>query len=51
MLETLKQLRDDLGHVHYDQSYTAPGQDPREGLFSRLSLVTSVGSSAPCRKR
>jgi hypothetical protein len=35
-LETLKRLRDDLGHVHYDQSYTAPGQDSREGLFSRL---------------
>lgn len=35
-LETLKKLRDDLGHIHYDQSYTAPGQDPREGLFSRL---------------
>jgi hypothetical protein len=35
-LETLKQLRDDLGHIHYEQSYTAPGQDPREGLFSRL---------------
>lgn len=38
-LETLKRLRDDLGHVHYDQSYTAPGQDPREGLFSRLFAV------------
>lgn len=35
-LQTLKQLRDDLGHVHYDQCYTAPGQDPKEGLFSRL---------------
>ena len=35
-LEILKQLRDDLGHVHYDQAYTAPRQDPREGLFSRL---------------
>jgi hypothetical protein len=36
ILQILKQLRDDLGHVHYDQSYTALGQDPRQGLFSRL---------------
>jgi hypothetical protein len=35
-LDTLKKLRDDLGHIHYDQSYTAPGQEPRKGLFSRL---------------
>jgi hypothetical protein len=35
-LQTLKQLRDDLGHGHYHQSYTAPGQDPRESVFSRL---------------
>jgi hypothetical protein len=42
-LETLKQLRDDLGHVHYDQSYTAPGQDPRQGLFSRLFAADLLG--------
>ena len=35
-LRNLKQLRDDIGHVHYDQSYTAPGLNPQQGLFSRL---------------
>jgi hypothetical protein len=42
-LQMLKQLRHDLGHVHYDQSYTAPGHNPRGGLFSRLFAADLQG--------
>jgi hypothetical protein len=42
-LEILKELRDDIGHVHYEQGYTAPGQDPRESVFSRLFAADLLG--------
>jgi hypothetical protein len=35
-LVILKHLRDDISHLHFDQGYTADGQDPRQGLFSKL---------------
>jgi hypothetical protein len=39
----LKQLRDAIGHVHYEQGYTTPGEDPRKGLFSRLFAADLLG--------
>ena len=49
-LEVLKHLRDDIGHVHYEQGYTAPGQDPRKDYFLG-SLPPICQASSPLSKR
>jgi hypothetical protein len=35
-LETLKDLRDSIGHTHSEETYNKFGDDPNQGLFSRL---------------
>ena len=45
-LETLKDLRDSIGHIHLDETFTKPGDDPAEGLFSRLIAADLLSLSA-----
>lgn len=39
LLSTLKSLRDDLGHVHLEQTYSGANEDPSESVWSRLLAV------------
>jgi len=36
LLSTLKGIRDDLGHVHLEQTYTRESDDPSESVWSRM---------------
>jgi hypothetical protein len=40
-LVTLKNLRDGIGHVHYEATFTAANDDPGQSLFSQL-LATDL---------
>ena len=35
-LMVIKELRDDIGHVHLEDAYTGPEDDPRGSIYSRL---------------
>jgi hypothetical protein len=45
-LETLRDLRNSIEHIHLDETYTRPGDDPAEGLYSRLMAADLLSLSA-----
>jgi hypothetical protein len=45
-VETLKGLRDSIGHIHSDDMDTGLGGDPAEGLFSRFMAADLLSLSA-----